>query len=85
MTGYTSEGNQRWKELYERVHQHQNSVDHKKCYVEWECFKKRIADELLIEHQLSDKITSEAQKWRDILKRILHVIIFIGERGLPLR
>jgi hypothetical protein len=39
----------------------------------------------LIEHQLSDQITSEAQKWRNILKRILHVIIFIGERGLPLR
>lgn len=85
VTGYTSEGNQRWKKLYDRIPQHQNSIDHKKCYVEWKCMEKRIFDELLIEHQLFDQITTEAQKWREILKRILHVIIFIGERGLPLR
>ena len=30
-------------------------------------------------------ISSEAEKWREILKRILDVILFLGERGLAFR
>lgn len=34
---------------------------------------------------LSDTIKNEADRWRQILRRILDVVIFLGERGLSLR
>ena len=34
--------------------------------------------------QLNESIKSEKLKWREILKRIIHDILFLGERGLAL-
>ena len=32
-----------------------------------------------------ERILSEAQKWKMILARIIHIVVFLGERGLPFR
>ena len=36
--------------------------------------------DFLLERQLSRQV----EKWQSILKRILHVVLFLGERGLAL-
>ena len=33
----------------------------------------------------NERILSEAHKWKMILARIIHIVVFLGERGLPFR
>ena len=34
---------------------------------------------------INERIGSEASKWKMILARIIHIVVFLGERGLPFR
>lgn len=44
-----------------------------------------IASSSGIDIQIEKQIRSELTKWREILKRIIHVILFLSERGLAFR
>jgi len=75
----------KWKKLYDRVPSHQNSTNHKQCYIEWKTLENHLSNEASVDVLLLKHIQTEAEKWRHILKIILDVIFFLSERGLALR
>lgn len=81
--GYSADN--KWKKLHDRITPHENSVNHKMCYVEWRCLESRIDSKTTVDMLLCDNIKNEADRWRQILRRILDVVIFLGERGLSFR
>lgn len=74
-----------WKKLYLKFPSHEGSHDHIQCYVKWCDLEVRIEKDSTVDMLLNEEIASEAKKWREILKRILDTILFLGERGLALR
>ena len=76
---------QKWRKLFDRLPEHEHSTAHKKYYLAWRETERRLGESSGVD-MLNDKfILSEAQKWKKILARIIDVVIFLGERGLPFR
>nr|XP_004208910.2 zinc finger MYM-type protein 5-like [Hydra vulgaris] len=84
-TGYSKPKDNKWKKLYEKVPHHQSSSGHKMCYVEWRRLEENLRDNTTINFLLNDNIKTEVERWRQILRRVLDVILFLGERGLAFR
>ena len=71
----------KWRKLFHRLPEHEQSVAHKKCYISWRELERRIAADAGISDLLDKSILSEANKWKMLLTRILNVIVFLGERS----
>ncbi|XP_004212075.2 zinc finger MYM-type protein 1-like [Hydra vulgaris] len=84
-TGYSKPKDNKWKKLYEKIPHHQSSSGHKMCYVEWRRLEENLRDNTTINFLLNDNIKTEVERWRQILRRVLDVILFLGERGLAFR
>lgn len=74
-----------WKKLYDRVPMHDKSIIHRENYIWWQEAELYQSSDASIDIQLNESINSEKLKWREILKRITDVILFLGERGLAFR
>lgn len=57
---------------------------HRENYVAWKSASKAASTDKSIENSLLREINTEANLWKKILERILNVILFLSERGLPL-
>ena len=72
--------------VQEKVGAHENSNDHKSCYIIW---KKRQSDikgiGTSIEGAFAKQFLTEREKWQNLFKRILDVVLFLGKRGLAFR
>ncbi|XP_004211470.2 zinc finger MYM-type protein 1-like [Hydra vulgaris] len=84
-TGYSKPKDIKWKKLYEKIPHHQSSSGHKMCYVEWRRLEENLRNNTTINFLLNDNIKTEVERWRQILRRVLDVILFLGERGLAFR
>ena len=82
-TGYSKDN--KWKTLYVKIPEHQESMNHKRCYVAWRNLQKVIGCRATISLQLHRSIQSEAAVWKQLLHRFLQVVLFLGERGLAFR
>ena len=82
-TGYSKDN--KWKKLYDRIPEHQESISHKKLYVAWRNFRKVIGCSATISVQLNRSIENETAIWKALLHRFLQVVLFLGERGLAFR
>ena len=76
---------QGWRKLYRRIPEHERSISHKKAYLEWRALEVRIDNNSSVDCQISCEIVSQITKWREILKRIIDVVLFLGERSLAFR
>ena len=74
-----------WKKLYDRVPEHEKSVAHRESYVEWREVERRLKKDAGIDMQTDKEIMSQKLMWRELLKRIVDVILFLGERSLAIR
>ena len=77
-SGYSIKEN--WRKLHDKLPEHENSHQHKACYVEWRQFELRMEHKLSVDFLLLENIESEAARWKQILRRILDVVLFLGER-----
>lgn len=68
-----------WRYLNPRKGEHENSPDHHQNDINW----RALVIHLNIGHGVD--IASENQKWRAVLKKILHAIIFCATNNLALR
>lgn len=75
----------KWRKLFDRLPEHEQSVAHKKCYTSWRELERRLGADAGINNLLDRSILSEPNKWKMLLTRILNVIVFLGERGLAFR
>ena len=77
--------NMGWKKLYNRVPEHEHSISHRQCYLQWHTTERRLSVTAGVNMQLEKRLLSEMEKWREILKRVIDVVLFISERGLAFR
>ncbi len=76
-TGFTD-----WKHLNPTIPKHENSEDHIKNYVKW---KGLLSGRNLIDSKLISHIRREQDRWREILKALLDIIMFCAQNNMPLR
>ena len=72
-----------WKKLYDRVPEHEKSSNHKNCYLEWRKAEHALHSGGDLDNMYAKEIMIETEKWQQILKRILDVILTLSERALP--
>lgn len=70
-----------WKHP-ERITEHEISGEHKKCMLSLTCRSKHLGT---VDASLGRQIAAEGQYWKDVLRRVVAVIKFLSERGLPFR
>lgn len=75
----------KWKKLYERIPEHERNASHKRCYLAWRELQIVLESSIGIDASFEMNVLSEAQKWKKLFTRIIDVVIFLGERGLPFR
>ncbi|XP_013775756.1 uncharacterized protein LOC106460583 [Limulus polyphemus] len=73
---------QKWKNLFDRLLHDENSTTHKNCYLAWHELERRLESDTGIDVMSHKVIMSETEKWRNILTRIIDVILFLGQIGL---
>ena len=65
---------------------HDNSKNHRKCFSQWKELERNLFyNRGIINAELQQQIQRENQKWSDILKRLLHCIIYLAMQNLALR
>lgn len=64
---------------------HERSTNHKACYVQWKSEVSKSKKDKNVTGLLLRSIQQEKDKWRDLLKRLLNVTLFLSERGLAFR
>lgn len=71
-----------WKKAEEIISSHENSKEHNKCtmtYITYSLKNERIDTSSI------KAMADEVQYWYKVLKRVVSVVRFLGERGLPFR
>lgn len=74
-----------WKKLYDRLGMHENSTNHKSCYIQWRALEKRLKNSSTVHVLLTEQIKNEAKRWRQLLAIFFDVTLFLAERGLAFR
>ena len=72
----------KWRKVSVRVQEHEKSKSHKECYIAWKELERRLLSGKGVDSLLEASYQTEAVKWCNLLKRILDVVLFLGERGL---
>ncbi|XP_076831848.1 kinase suppressor of Ras 1-like isoform X2 [Brachyhypopomus gauderio] len=70
-----------WKHS-ERIGEHEGSVEHRACML---ALNNRSRGTATIDSDIVKQIDAERQYWREVLKRVVAVIQFLGERSLAFR
>ena len=74
-----------WK-APERLTVHENAKNHRECFTQWKEMERHFAaNKGIVDAELQTQIETEKQKWRNVLKRILHCIKFLATQNLALR
>jgi len=74
-----------YKKLYNKIPDHENSNNHRACFIEWRNFQNDLKKNTTLDRYLLNKIQNETQVWKDLLQRLLDVVLFLSERGLGFR
>ena len=71
-----------WHKLPEKVKSHQNNAQHRNFYIEWKTALESLENQSGIDAALENSIRNEAARWREILRCILDVTLFLASRNL---
>lgn len=71
-----------WKNISRTIKNHEHSTTHNNNYL---AYKRRARELENLEDSFKSSLEIEMDYWRQILKRIVSVIKFLGSRGLPFR
>ena len=80
MTGFQS-----WWKLHPKVQSHENSEQHLTCFEKWKTLRASLISNKMIDQVSQTVAETEKRKWRDILKRLLDVTLFLAQQNLPFR
>ena len=79
------EGFSTWWKLNPKIAQHESSVQHLEKFMQWKELELRLETNSTIDVNEQRALVSERKKWRDVLIRLLDVIMFLAKQNLPLR
>lgn len=71
--------------FYSAISTHEKSRAHESSVSACIAAKKRHDMESLVNIQMIDKRVSDVKRWRDIITRLMDIVIFIGRQGLAYR
>ncbi|GBP93574.1 Zinc finger MYM-type protein 1 [Eumeta japonica] len=74
-----------WWKLYPKVSEQENSESHVSCFEKWKILENALRLQKTIGHEYQMILDQKKKKWRDILSRLLDVILFLARQNLPLR
>ena len=75
----------KWKKLCDRIPEHEHSNAYKTCFLTWREQERRFKQDSGIHMLLENELKPKVNKWIKLLKQIIDVVIFLGERGLSFR
>ena len=81
-TQFTREGYCDWKNAHSRLEEHEKSNAHLEAVYN---FTMRSSMAGMVDLSLKKQIEVERNYWKNLLKKIISVIIFLAERNLPFR
>ena len=74
-----------WKCLFDRLNEHENSSQHLFCMDSWDELIARFDKNKTIDKDLQNKVLTEKERWRQVLKRIIVVIKYLAKYNLAFR
>lgn len=74
----------KWKKLSDKLPDHENSSNHKRCFCAWKSAEVSLGKGG-IDKELQDIIQNEESHWREVLHCIIDVILHLTKQGSPLR
>ena len=74
-----------WEGISKKLKDHENSTFHKKCFSQWMLLKEGIREQSTIDMQEMQLFLNERSFWRNVLERLIDVVIFLSERNLAFR
>lgn len=78
-------GFQAWWKLNPKIRNHETSDQHDRCYNKWKTLQLHLKANKTIDAENQAASEIEKRKWRDILKRLLDVALFLAGQNLPFR
>ncbi|XP_013777812.1 zinc finger MYM-type protein 1-like, partial [Limulus polyphemus] len=76
------DANGKWQKLSHRIPKHEKDNGHRECDLAWRKLESYLLSETGVDTIFEASIKTEAVKWYNILKHIIDVVLFLGERGL---
>lgn len=80
--GFASTGFCDWKHAVESLSRHEKTSIHANAMFSLSLLQKKAAR---VDHQVVEQLREETLYWESVLTRVVEVIKFLAERGLPLR
>jgi Domain of unknown function (DUF4371)/hAT family C-terminal dimerisation region len=74
-----------WKNIYSRLGEHENSIDHLNSLTDWMEAEKRLKKESAIDSSNQKAIEKERKFWGEVLKRIMCVVKTLAGSNLAFR
>uniref|UniRef100_A0A8C5EZQ7 TTF-type domain-containing protein n=1 Tax=Gopherus evgoodei TaxID=1825980 RepID=A0A8C5EZQ7_9SAUR len=78
-------GTSAWKALSKRLQQHETGKGHQDCMVKWFDLQSGIVNRTSIDQLELQAFLKERDFWRNVVKRMVDVVIFLSERNLAFR
>lgn len=78
-------GTSDWSHLTRNISAHEKFEEHYKAFKQWKEFDSRLKIGKTIDAAHERIMQSEIEHWRDVLKRIIAVLQFLGSQSLALR
>nr|XP_008169192.1 zinc finger MYM-type protein 1-like [Chrysemys picta bellii] len=78
-------GTSAWKALSKRLQQHETGKGHQDCMVKWFDLRSGIVNHTSIDQLKLQAFLKERDFWRNVVKRMVDVIIFLSKRNLAFR
>lgn len=85
MSKFIYDGFQAWWKLNPKIFEHKKSANHINNLEKWKTLKIRLTLNKTINNVYQQSIAKEKRKWREILYRILDIILFLAKQNLAFR
>ena len=78
-------GTNEWEGFSKKIKKQENGVSRKKCFRQWLLLKEDISSRATINRQAMYIFFAERTFWRNILERLIDMVMFLAERNLAFR
>ena len=73
------------KKLHIKIADHENSASYVECFLDMNATMKYLKCQTEIDFGLKSLWLKEVEQWKGLIKRIVYVILFFGEKSLGFR
>lgn len=82
---FGSDGNSDWKNLAALLKDHEKTADHLANMTSWRTLHQRLVAGKTIDAVNQELFVNEVNRWREILKRLVAIVVHLAERNLAFR